>query len=474
MSKSSASSLLAGRPIESEARLSVRSPYHGEIVGEVTLASRHHTAAAITAALEFRDTPSRWQRFEILDKARQALEARREEIARLITSEAGLCLRETRYEVGRACDVLRFAGMEALRDDGQVFAGDVSPHGKARKIISTREPLGCAVCITPFNHPLNQVAHKLAPAIAAGTPVVLKPSEKTPLTALKFAEILYQAGLPPAMLSVLLGPTAEVAEVLVEDPRVDLVSFTGSVAVGKRIAKSAGYKRVVLELGGNDPLIVLEDADLELAVTLAAEGSYRNSGQRCTAIKRILVHHAIAAEFTERLVRRTREYLCGDPLDEATRVGTVIDEASAAALERVVVEAVAAGARVLCGGERRGALMPPTVIADVPRDARMVTCESFGPLAPVLTIQDVDDAIQLANATDYGLSAGIVTRSIDHALKAARRLRSGMVNINDLPSFRTEMSPFGGVRDSGLGIKEGVQEAVKLFSTVKTVSFPWV
>lgn len=215
--------------------------------------------------------------------------------------------------------MLRFAAMETLRDDGQIFSCDISAQGKPRKIFTTREPLRCAVAITPFNHPLNQVAHKLGPAIAAGTPIILKPSEKTPLVALKFAELLYAAGLPGPMLSVLLGPTADVAEVLVKHPDVDVVAFTGSVPVGKRIAATAGYKKLVLELGGNDPLIVLDDADLDLAVTLAAEGSYRNSGQRCTAVKRILVQDGIAPEFTRRLVEKTREYVCGNPLDEATR-----------------------------------------------------------------------------------------------------------------------------------------------------------
>src|SRR5262249_27469203 len=266
------------------------------------------------------------QRAQILDRSREAIEARREEFARLITGESGLAIREARYEVGRALDVLRFAAQGALRDDGEIFSADVSPQGQARKIFTVREPFRCAVAITPFNHPLNQVAHKVGPAIAAGTPLILKPSEKTPLAALKFAELLYAAGLPGPMLSVLLGPTNEVAEPLVQHPEVELVAFTGSVSVGKRIAATAGYKKLVLELGGNDPLIVLDDADPDLAVTLAAEGCYRNSGQRCTAVKRILVQDGIAPEFTRRLVAKTKEYICGDPLDEATKVGTVIDE----------------------------------------------------------------------------------------------------------------------------------------------------
>jgi len=264
-----------------------------------------------------------------------------------------------------------------------------------------------------------------------------------------------------------------VAEPLVRDERVEVVAFTGSVPVGKRIASSAGYKRVVLELGGNDPLIVLDDADLDLAALLAAEGSYRNSGQRCTAVKRILVHATVIEEFTRRLVAKTAEYRCGDPMDSETRVGTVIDESAAKNLERVLQQAVAAGAKVLIGGKRRGAQFDPTVIADVPRDAEMVTCESFGPLAPILRVRDLDDAIALANSTPYGLSSGIVTRNLHHAIECVKRLRCGTVNINEVPGYRIESSPFGGVKDSGLGIKEGVSEAMKWMTTVKTFSLPW-
>lgn len=466
-------SLVAGKPVHSGRTQTVRSPYDGAVAGTVTLAGRAETEAAIAAAVAFRDTPSRYDRFRILDNARAILEKQVEDYARLITSETGLCLRDTRHEVARALDVLRFSAIEALRDDGQVFSGDVSQHGKARRIITQREPLSCAACITPFNHPLNTVLHKLGPAIAAGTPVVLKPSEKAPLTAVRLAELLYAAGLPAPMLSVLVGPSADVAEPLVQDPRVELVSFTGSVAVGKRIAATTGYKRLVLELGGNDPLIILDDAGLDLAVQLAAEGSFRNSGQRCTAVKRILVQRGIAPEFTRRLAEKAKDYVCGNPTDEATRVGTVIDETSAIYLETVLNEAVAAGAKLLVGGKRTGALLQPAVIVDVPRDCRMITCESFGPLAPIVTVRDLDDAIDLANSTAYGLSAGIMTTNLNHALSAAKRLRCGMVNINELPAWRTEMSPFGGIKDSGLGIKEGVVETVKTFSTVKTVSLPW-
>jgi aldehyde dehydrogenase (NAD+) len=465
--------MIAGQKIASDNFLEVRNPYNGKLVGTVALADRSHTEAAI-ASTRSPDPPlTRYQRSEILDRARRLLLERAEEFARLITAESGLCLRETRYEVGRASDVLQFAAMEALKDDGEIFSCDVSPQGKARKIFTLREPHRLVAAITPFNHPLNQVAHKLAPAIAAGAPVILKPSEKTPLTALRFAELLLEAGLPPTLLSVLLGPTSAVAELLVQDPRVEVVSFTGSVAVGKRIAQTAGYKKLALELGGNDPLIILDDADMNLAVHLAAEGSFRNSGQRCTAVKRILVQEAILEEFTRRFVEKSREYHYGDPTDPETRVGTVIDEESAIRLETVVQKAVAAGARVLLGGERRGALLAPTVIANVPRDAEMVVCEAFGPLAPILAVRDLDDAITLANATAYGLSSGVVTTSLDRAIKAVKALRVGTVNINEVPGYRIECSPFGGIKDSGLGIKEGVIEAMRFLTTVKTFSLPW-
>lgn len=466
-------SYLAGQAVQNDRHVEVYNPYNNELVAQVTECSAHHTQQAIEQALGLSTRLTRYDRFEILDKTRRALLAEKESFAKLITSEAGLCLRETLYEVGRACDVLQFSAMEALKDDGQVFSCDVSPQGKARKIFTLREPLNLAVAITPFNHPLNQVAHKLGPAIAAGTPIILKPSEKTPLSAIRLAELLYENGLPGEMLSVLLGPTQDVAEPLVTDERVELVSFTGSVAVGKHIAKTAGYKKLVLELGGNDPLIILEDADLDLAVQLACEGAFRNSGQRCTAVKRILVQRSIMDTFTEAFVKKAATYTSGDPSSMDTRVGTVIDEPSAERLSQAVEKAVAQGAKVLLGGGRKGALLEPTVISNVPRDAEMVTSESFGPLAPLLAVDDMDDAIGLTNATPYGLSSGVVTNNMEQALKAVRSLKCGTVNINEVPGYRIECSPFGGIKDSGLGIKEGVIEAIKCMTTVKTFSLPW-
>jgi len=464
---------VAGRAVEGKDKLEVRSPYDNHLVGTVALANADDAKEAISIAINDRVTLSKYERYAILDKARTLLVQRREEFAYTICYEAGLALHEAFYETGRAHDVLFFAAMECLKDDGQIFSCDISPQGKARKIFTHREPLNLAVCITPFNHPLNQVLHKIAPAIAAGTPVILKPSEKTPLTAIKIVEVLYEAGLPPSMLSVLLGPTHEIAEPLIKDDRVDIVSFTGSVAVGKKIAVTAGYKKVILELGGNDPIIIMEDADLDLAAHLAAEGSFRNSGQRCTAVKRILVHEQVKEKFLEKFLEKAKTYISGNPLNPNTKVGTVIDEASAIYLEKVVEKAVKKGAKILLGGKRTGALLEPTVIDNVPRNADMVVHESFGPLAPILTFSNIDDAIALSNSTAYGLSSGVVTNNMQYIMRFVKELKVGTVNVNEVPGYRIESSPFGGIKDSGLGIKEGVIEAIKCFTFVKTFSMPW-
>jgi putative phosphonoacetaldehyde dehydrogenase len=472
-SVASMTSYIAGTPIRSGQVLTVNNPYNNSVAGTVTMASGADAMLAIEKGIGGEKKLSRYERYHILEKARQLLVERREEFAKCISLESGLAMREAIYETGRAHDVLMFSAIESLKDDGQIFSCDISPQGKARKIFTLREPLSLALCITPFNHPLNQVVHKVAPAVAVGTPVILKPSEKTPLTAIKFTELLYEAGLPHYMLSTLLGPIAEVVEALVKDPRIDLVSFTGSVAIGKRIAATAGYKKLVLELGGNDPIIIMEDADMDIAVHLAAEGAYRNSGQRCTAVKRILVHEKIKDEFTKKFVEKSREYICGDPADAATVVGTVIDEAAAIYLEGVVKKAVAQGAKILLGGNRKGALLEPTVIVDVPRNADMVVHESFGPLAPIMGFKDIDDAIALSNSTAYGLSSGIVTNNMAYITRFVKELKVGTVNVNEVPGYRIESSPFGGIKDSGLGVKEGVIEAMKCYTFVKTYSLPW-
>ena len=465
---------IAGQAVETGHTTEVRYPYDGSLTGTAARIGREQLEAAIRAALDpANEIPSRHERATILRKAAALMAERREDFARLITRETGLCLRETRYETARTSDVLEFAAMESLRDDGQVFSCDISPMGKSRRIFTTRDPVSLIAAITPFNHPLNQIAHKLAPAIAAGAPVILKPSERTPLTALRFAALLYEAGLPGWMLSMFLGSLEEIIQPMIEDPRTEVVTFTGSVEIGKSIAKRAGYKKLCLELGGNSPLIVLADADLDLAAQLACEGSFRNSGQRCTAVKRILVVPEIQEAFTRKFVELAKTYLSGDPENESTVVGTVITEDSAKLLERRVADAVAMGARVLLGGGRQGALLEPTILTQVPREAEVVAEESFGPLAPIITIRDLDDAIQYYNSGRFGLSTAVVTNDLAAAMKAARKLKTGTININEVPGYRLEHTPFGGLRDSGLGIKEGVTEAIKFFSHVKTFSLPW-
>ena len=454
--------------------IEVRHPYDGSLVGTVPRATAQDVRRALGAAKAYRPKLSRHDRYRLLMQAGAKVAEKRDELAELITLESGLCLKDSRYEVGRATDVLLFAANQALVDDSSVFSCDLTAHGRSRKVYTMREPLlGAITAITPFNHPLNQVVHKVAPAIATNNRVVLKPSEKTPLTAFALADILYEAGLPPAMLSVVTGQPAAIADELLTNPDVDLITFTGGVAAGKYIAAKAVYKRQVLELGGNDPIIVLEDADLEEAASLAASGSYKNSGQRCTAIKRMLVQESIADRFVELLVERTRAVRYGDPRDPDMDMGTVIDETSAQRFEAVVNEAVAGGAKLLVGNVRRGALYSPTVLDFVSPDMTVVREETFGPVSPVIRFRTVEDAIRIANGTAYGLSSSLCTNRLDLVTRFVQELHVGSVNVREVPGYRLEMTPFGGIKDSGLGYKEGVVEAMKSFCNVKTYSLPW-
>src|SRR3954468_13616040 len=321
--------------------IEVRNPFTNEKVGFVPKASVDQVRTAFAKAHAFKPALTRSERAGILQKAAAIIRERLDEVSRLITAESGLCLKDSVYEAGRVSDVLLFGANEVLRDDGQIFSCDLTPHGKKRRVYTQRGPLlGVISAITPFNHPMNQVAHKVVPSVATNNRMVLKPSEKVPFSAILFADILYQAGLPPEMLSVITGDPREIADELITNPRVDLVTFTGGVAIGKSIAAKAGYRRIVLELGGNDPIIVMEDADLDEASTLAVQGSYKNSGQRCTAVKRMLVQQSVLGRFTELVVEKTRAWKFGDPMDPATDMGTVIDEAAASLFESRVKEAV--------------------------------------------------------------------------------------------------------------------------------------
>jgi len=457
-----------GRVIE------VADPFSGECVGTVPKATVDDVRRAFDVALAYQSSLSRHERSRILERAAQIVVGRADEISELITRESGLSRKDSRYEAGRVRDVLVFGARAALNDDGQVFSCDITPHGRQRRVYTQRDPLcGVITAITPFNHPMNQVAHKVVPSVATNNRMILKPSEKVPLSALLLADILYEAGLPPPMFQVVTGDPAEIARELLANPAVDLVTFTGGVAVGKQIAERIGYRRVVLELGGNDPLIVMDDADLDEAAGLAATGSYRNSGQRCTAVKRILVHDAVADEFVARLLETTKRWTFGDPMDESLEMGTVIDDDAARLFESRVNEAVAQGARLLCGNIREGALYSPTLLDLVRPDMTLVREETFGPVSPVIRFGTLDEAIAIANGTPFGLSSGVCTNRLDVITRLVNELRVGTVNVREVPGYRLELTPFGGIKDSGLGYKEGVLEAMKSFTNLKTYSLPW-
>ena len=458
----------AGRSIQ------VLNPYTNAVVGTVPKATLDEVRRAFAIARAYTPTLTRFERGNILNRAAAGVRSRSAEIAALISAESGLCLKDAVYEAGRVADVLMFGANECLKDDGQIFSCDITPHGRQRRVFTQRDPLlGVVTAITPFNHPMNQVAHKIVPAIATNNRMVLKPSEKVPLSALMLADMLYEAGLPGPMLSVLTGDPAEIADELLTNPDVDLVTFTGGVAIGKSIASKVGYRRVVLELGGNDPLIVMDDADLDEASSLAVQGSYKNSGQRCTAVKRMLVHSAVAERFTELVVAKTQAWSYGDPSDAKVEMGTVIDEAAARLFESRVNEAIGQGARLLAGHRRQGALYAPTVIDRVNPAMTVVREETFGPVSPIIRFDTVDEAIAIANGTAYGLSSAVCTQRLDVITRFVNGLHVGTVNIREVPGYRLELTPFGGIKDSGLGYKEGVQEAMKSFTHLKTYSLPW-
>ena len=469
---------IGGKLVDADDHVEVRNPYTGAVVGTVPAASPKQVAEAFKKANAYRSKLTRYDRQKILMRTAELLASRRDEIAALITAESGLCWKDSTYEVGRAYDVYSLAGQLAIRDDGEIYSCDVTPQGKARRIYTSRTPLlGVLSAITPFNHPLNMISHKLAPAIATNNCVVAKPTELTPLTALLLADILYEAGLPPEMLSIVTGNPRTMGDAMICDPHADVVTFTGSVKVGKYIADKAGYKRLVLELGGNDPLIVLDDLsddDLDKAAELAIAGATKNSGQRCTAVKRILVMEKVADRFVEKVLAKAKKLKCGDPMDPATDVGTVIHEGAAKMFEARVTDAVSKGAKKLYGDAREGALFPVTVVDHVPYTCELVHEETFGPVVPIIRCpNDLSEVIRISNSTAFGLSSGVCTNRLDAITRCINELHVGTVNIWEVPGYRIEMSPFGGIKDSGLGYKEGVWEAMKSYTNVKTYSLPW-
>lgn len=468
---------IAGKKVDADAVFDVHYPYTNAVIGTVPAGRAEHAREAFRIAAAYKPKLTRYERQKILLRTAELLVSRKEEMADLITSELGISKMDSYYEVGRAYDVFTLAGQMCLHDDGEIFSCDLTPHGKARKIFTFREPLRSISAITPFNHPLNMVSHKVAPAIATNNCVVVKPTELTPMTALLLCDIMYEAGLPPEMLSVVTGLPKDIGSEMITNPDIDLITFTGGVPVGKMIANSAGYKRTVLELGGNDPLIILNDLnddDLAKAADLAVAGATKNSGQRCTAVKRILCQQSVADRFVPIVLERAKKIRFGDPMDPKTELGTVVHEQAAARFEKLVYMAAEQGAKILYDPSRQGALLPPIVVDEVPHSSELVMQETFGPVIPIIRAPDDDDAlIALSNSTDFGLSSGVCTNDYRRMQKYIRGLNVGTVNIWEVPGYRIEMSPFGGIKDSGNGYKEGVIEAMKSFTNVKTFSLPW-
>lgn len=468
---------IAGEKVDAEGVIEVRYPWDDRVVGTVPAGRPDHVRRAFEIAASHQPRLSRHERQQILLRTAELLRRRKEELSELITLELGISRQDSLYEVGRACDVFTLAGQLMIRDDGEIYACDLTPHGRQRRIFTMREPLTAISAITPFNHPLNMVSHKVAPAIATNNCIVVKPTELTPMTALTLADILYEAGLPPPMLSVVTGWPADIGDEMILNENIDLITFTGGVAVGKMIASKAGYRRQILELGGNDPLIVLDDLaddDLARAADLAVAGATRNSGQRCTAVKRILVQQKVADRFVPLVLERAKAIVFGDPMDPGTQLGTVVHEKAAALIEARVLRAAESGAQILYHPGRRGALLPPIVVDRVPPDTELVVEETFGPVIPIIRAPDDDDAlIALSNSTAFGLSSGVCTNDFRRIQKYIAGLKVGTVNIWEVPGYRTEASPFGGIKDSGNGYKEGIVEAMRSYTNVKTFSLPW-
>ena len=450
--------LVGGEWIETGEWLDVRSPYSGDIVGRVAKAGAGETRRAIdTAEGAMREPLPAHKRAEILVRVAGALGRRHEEAARLISDEAGKPLKAARVEAARAMSTYTFAAVEARKLAGEMVPMDAAQAGEGKLAFTLRRPIGVVGAISPFNFPLNLVAHKIAPALAAGCAVVLKPASATPLSALFLAELEEEAGLPPGWLSVLVGPAAEIGDVIVEDERVKLITFTGSSGVGWKLKERAPKKRVNLELGNATPLIVAADADLGTAATKVAQNAFAFAGQSCISVQRVYVERSAYDEFVQQLVPLVEALKVGDPGDEETDVGPVIDEG---ARERILEWIKASSGQVLTGGGLQGELIRPTVIANPGRDDEVSCEEVFGPVCTVTAVDSIDEAIELANGTRYGLQAGIFTASLDYALRAAQELEFGGVTVNEAPTFRSDQMPYGGVKDSG-NTREGPHYAVR-------------
>jgi acyl-CoA reductase-like NAD-dependent aldehyde dehydrogenase len=453
--------LVGGEWVETGEWIEVRSPYDGALAGRVPKGGAAEARKALDAAERaMRDPLPAHERAAILDRVAALLTERADDAARTISLEAGKPMKAARVEASRAVSTFTMAAVEARKLAGEVVPMDASPAGAGKLALTLRQPIGIVGAISPFNFPLNLVAHKIAPALAAGCAVVLKPAGKTPLSALLLAELETEAGLPAGWLNVVCGPAAEIGDVLVEDERVKLITFTGSVPIGWTLRERAPRKRVNLELGNSTPVIVAADADLDDAAERLAANAFSFAGQSCISVQRIYVERSSYDEFMGSFLPRVEALKVGDPADEETDVGPLISESDRERILSWIEEAKSAGAKVVTGGELGGDLLVPTVIADAPTDAKVSSEEVFGPLCTVTPFDTFEEAIALANSTRFGLQAGVFTRDVKNALRAARELEFGGVTVNEAPTFRADQMPYGGVKDSG-NTREGPAYAVR-------------
>ncbi|MEC3885633.1 aldehyde dehydrogenase family protein [Halobacillus litoralis] len=465
-------SIINGEEYQEDSReiMIVKNPYNEEIVAELALANEDDLNKAIDISYDtFHQTMKKMpahDRADILLRASELLEERKDDFAETITKEAGKPLQFSQGEVQRSVQVLRFAAEEAKHIEGKVIPMDAAIGGENRIGFTKRVPLGVVAAITPFNFPLNLTLHKVAPAIAAGNTIVLKPAEKTPVSAYKLVQLLHEAGLPKGALNFLLGTGKEIGDPLVKHDKIHKVTFTGSLPVGRTIRENAGFKKVTLELGSNSPNILFEDADLDYAVSSLVKGAFAFSGQVCISAQRIYVHQNIYERFLSAFIEKTEALKIGDPMNEDTDFGPMINEDEAQRAKMWIDDAVDNGAKVETGGERDGTLLKPTIMTNVKSDMKIIAEEVFAPIVSVIPFSSENQVVHQSNDSIYGLQAGIFTRDIDRAFRVADQLEMGGVWINEMSTYRQDNHPYGGVKKSGIG-REGVQYALEDMTELK-------
>lgn len=462
--------LIGGKHISSEDLEEVINPYNGEVIDTIPIAHRQIADMAIEAANDAKSALTEMSAFKISNKLFNVvdkLREKRQEFAELLTLEVGKPINESLVEVDRSIETLKLAAEEAKRIYGESVPLDAGLNGKGFFAFTQRMPLGVVVAIAPFNYPLNLTIHKIAPAIACKNTVIVKPPSEAPLTVMKFCELLNEE-FPDGVVNVVTGYGSEVGDYLVTSADVDKVSFTGSVPTGLMISQKAGMKKVTLELGGNDPMIVLKDADIDKAIKGVINGAFLNAGQVCMGVKRIIIDESIADEFVQKLVVATEKLVMGNPQDSKTTLGTLISKKAAIQVEQAVNDAVEKGAKILTGGNREDAFYEATVIDNVSPDMDLVQKETFGPIAPIIRVKNLDEAIEIANDTEYGLQAGVFTNDYYAAMRCANEIEAGTVFVNKQSTFRTDNMPFGGFKNSGIG-KEGVKYAFDEMTKTKLI-----